>query len=458
MDAALINQVLWGFGGALLGAVIFSAVGLVAGTSETATVGTSTLLVVFLGFPPIFIFTFCLAGLVAKHLIHSIPTALLGVPGDTLAVPLLEPCSTLRHFGLPHIALRKMISAGVIASFLSIPISVGFAMVLAPYAELVKAWSGPIFTVVTIGLSYSSAGRWGSIFLILPFAFFVQALNRVAIAQTGHGVMICVFLGMAMGPLFVDLLAVLSPVTRGRAYTSEPKTFWIAPDLKTWSGYFPNPFKILTRKQLLYTLYTTVFSAVTFASSSVGITVLTGEIVQARVKSFYEKLTTSVAIMNAATEATYLCEILIPLVAFGLPLSAVAMGAGFALFNAPPIFTSSPVVHNLHNLLTPIQFLWGGLLAVSVAAVIAYPLAMNYARKASVWAMRNISQESLLAMFSGLLVVLSYFEADGLGVVMAVLVGLISGIMSKYFGFNLGAQYMAYFAAPWIVLQLIGMK
>jgi hypothetical protein len=331
-------------------------------------------------------------------------------------------------------------------------------MVLAPYADVVKTWSGPIFTVVAVGLSYSSAGRWGSILLIIPFAFFVQALNKVAVVQTGHGVMICIFLGMAMGPLFVDILAVLSPVTRKRAYTGTPKTFWIAPDLKTWSGYFPNPIRILTRKQLWYTLYTTVFSAVTFASSSVGITVLTGEIVQARMKSFYEKLTTSVAVMNAASEGTYLCEILIPLVAFGLPLSAVAMGAGFALFNAPPVFTSSPVVHNLHNLLTPVQFLWSGLLAVAVASVISYPLAMNYARKASVWAMRKISQEALLSMFAGLLVVLSYFEADGLGVVMAMLMGLISGILSKYFGFNLGAQYMIYFAAPWIVTNLIGMK
>lgn len=458
METTLMQQIMWGLGGALLGALIFSAVGLIAGTSETATVGTSTLLVVYLGFPAVFIFTFCIGGLVAKHLIHSIPTALLGVPGDTLAVPLLEPCSALRRLGLPHIALRKMISAGIIASFMSIPISVGFAMILAPYAEIVKAWSGPIFAVVAVGLAYSSAGKWGSILLIIPFAFLVQVLNKVAVVVTGHGVMICIFLGMAMGPLFVDLLAALSPVTRNRVYTTSPKAFWLAPDLKTWSGYFPNPFKILSKKQILYTFYTTVFSAVTFASSAVGVTVLTGEIVQARFKSYYEKLSTAVAVMNAATEGTYLCEILIPLVAFGLPLSSVAAGAAFPLFNAPPVFFSSPYVHNLHNLMTPGQFLWYGLLSVAMAAVIAYPIAMNYARTASVWAMKNISQEALLSMFSGLLVVLCYFEAQGLGVVMAILVGIISGILGKYFGFNLGVQYMAYFAAPWMVLQLFGMK
>ena len=57
METTLMQQIMWGLGGALLGALIFSAVGLIAGTSETATVGTSTLLVVYLGFPAVFIFT-----------------------------------------------------------------------------------------------------------------------------------------------------------------------------------------------------------------------------------------------------------------------------------------------------------------------------------------------------------------------------------------------------------------
>ncbi|MEN6412261.1 MAG: tripartite tricarboxylate transporter permease [Veillonellales bacterium] len=458
METTLAYEILWGLGGALLGGIIFCAIGLIAGTSETATVAPATLLIIFLGFPPVAIFTFCLTAFVAKHIIHAIPTALLGVPGDTLAVPLLDPCSALRRLGLPHIGLQKMISAGVIASFISIPVSVGFAMILAPYGEIVKAWAGPIFTVVAVGLAYSSAGKWSSICMIIPFAFFSQILNKAAIDVTGKGVVICIFLGMAMGPMFVDVLTALSPLSKHKAATQSPKQFWLAPDLKTWSGYFPSPLKILSRKQQLYTLYTVLFSVVTFASSAVGITVLVGEVVQSRVKSFYEKLTTAVAVMNAATEGTYLAEILVPLVAFGIPLSSVAAGAAFPLFNAPPIFTSKPVVNNLHNLLTPMQFLWYGLLSVGVGSLISYPLAMNYARSASVWVMRNISQEALLTMFAGLFVVLCYFEAQGIGIAIAVLIGFFSGILNKYFGMNTGVQFMAYFAAPWIVLQLFGMK
>jgi putative tricarboxylic transport membrane protein len=458
METTLVYEILWGLGGALLGGIIFCAIGLIAGTSETATVAPATLLVIYLGFPPVAIFTFCITAFVAKHIIHSIPTALLGVPGDTLAVPLLDPCSALRRLGLPHIGLRKMISAGVIASFLSVPLSVIFAMILAPYGDIVKAWSGPIFTVVAVGLAYSSAGRWGSICMIIPFALFSQILNKIAIDVTGKGLVICIFLGIAMGPMFADVLTAVSPISKTRAEMDSPKKFWLAPDLKTWSGYFPNPLKILSKKQKLYTLYTVLFSVVTFASSAVGITVLVGEVVQSRVKSFYEKLTTGVVVMNAATEGTYLAEILVPLVAFGIPLSSVSAGAAFPLFNAPPIFTSKPIVNNLHNLLTPMQFLWYGLLSVSVGSLISYPLAMNYARSASVWVMRNISQESLLTMFAGLFVVLCYFEAEGIGIAMAILMGLFSGILNKCFGFNIGVQFMAYFAAPWILLQLFGMK
>lgn len=455
MEADILFQIAWGLGGALLGAIIFVGVGLIAGTTETATIAPATLLLVFIGVPPVAVFTFCMAAVVAKHLIHTIPTALLGVPGDTLAVPMIEPCSILRRLGLPHIALQKMISAGVLGAFISVPISIGFALVLAPFGDVVKVWAGAIFTIVAVGVGYTSPGKWASIALIIPFTFFVQGLNKMAIAATGGSVVICVFLGIAMGPLFADLLAALSPISRSRVAVDSPKTFWLAPDLKTWSGYFPNPLKILSRKQKLYTFYAAIFSAITFTASAVGMTIIVGEVVRSKIKSFYEKVITSVSVMNSATESTYMAEILIPLVAFGLPLSSVAMGAAFPLFNAPPMMTPQ---HNLHHMMTTAQFFWYALLAVAIASIIAYPLAMNYARPASVWVMRNISQEAVLTMFAGLTVVLSYFEAQGAGIVITILMGIFSGVLNKYFGFNVGVQFMSYFAAPWIIMQLFAFK
>ena len=49
-------------------------------------------------------------------------------------------------------------------------------------------------------------------------------------------------------------------------------------------------------------------------------TVLLGEVVGSRVKHAYHRLTTVLTARNGVTEATYIAEALIPLIAFGLPL------------------------------------------------------------------------------------------------------------------------------------------
>jgi putative tricarboxylic transport membrane protein len=215
---------------------------------------------------------------------------------------------------------------------------------------------------------------------------------------------------------------------------------------------------MLSRKQKFIRWAAAGISALTFTFSPVGMTIMIGELVQSKIKSLYEKLTTSVAVMNGTTESTYLAEIIIPLVAFGIPLSPISMGVGFALFNAPPVFTIKPIMHNVHTLMTPLQVFGYGMMAVLIASLISYPLSMNYARKASAWVMRKISQEAILTMFAGLIIVLSYYEAAWVGVIIAITVGILGGIFSKYFGINIGVQFMTYYAAPWIVFKLFGLK
>src|SRR4051812_39101298 len=119
MAGTLPHDMIWALAAAVLGGVLFAAIGLISGTSESATIAPATLLVVLLGFPPAACFAFCIAAIVSKHIVHAAPTALLGIPGDTMAVPMLEPCAVLCQLGVPHIALQKMISGGVIASVVS---------------------------------------------------------------------------------------------------------------------------------------------------------------------------------------------------------------------------------------------------------------------------------------------------------------------------------------------------
>jgi putative tricarboxylic transport membrane protein len=113
MENLLVDILVAGVMG-LIGAVLFAAIGLVSGTDETTTIAPLTLLVILLGTPPVGVFTFFLAAAVAKHMTHAISTALLGIPGDTMAMPLLQQATFLRNLGVPHIALRKMISGAII--------------------------------------------------------------------------------------------------------------------------------------------------------------------------------------------------------------------------------------------------------------------------------------------------------------------------------------------------------
>src|SRR5699024_7150322 len=120
---------------ALIAAIVFSLLGLISGTDETAVMVPLTLIVVLLGAPPVAVFTFFMAAMMSKHLTHAIPTALMGIPGDTMATPMMEHAGFLRRLGMPHIALRKMISGGVIGAFIALPLALIFAWILSRSEE-----------------------------------------------------------------------------------------------------------------------------------------------------------------------------------------------------------------------------------------------------------------------------------------------------------------------------------
>ncbi|WP_186130055.1 tripartite tricarboxylate transporter permease [Burkholderia gladioli] len=429
----------------LLGAIAFAAIGLVSGTDETTTIAPLTLLVALLGVPPAGVFTFFLAGAVAKHMTHAIPTALLGIPGDTMAAPLLQQATALRALGVPHIALRKMISGAIVA----VPLAVLFAVLLAPFGGAIAKAAPWVFLAAACVIAYASAGRWACVLLLVPFVLLIVALQTLT-GKYGVKLSVSYFLGIAIGPLIADLFAILSPPARRAMRREGLATFSLAPDLKGWRGWFPNPLRILDRSQAGWTLGTAALSSATFVFSPVAMTVVAGEIVGARVKHAYPRLTTVIAARNGVTEATYIAEALIPLIAFGLPLSPVAAGPAAPLFNAPPRFfvdAAGGQVHNLHTLMSAWAFLGYGLLAVLLAALIAYPLAMNYAHRAASFVARKLSHEAIIATFSGLIVVIGVWEGGLAGLAVILTVGLVGGVLSRLFGFNTGVQFMGYYAA-----------
>ncbi|MFS0646241.1 tripartite tricarboxylate transporter permease [Siminovitchia sp. 179-K 8D1 HS] len=440
---------------ALLGAVIFTIIGLISGTDETAIMVPITLLIILLGTPPEGVFAFFMAAVLAKHLTHAVPTALMGIPGDTMAVPLIDHATTLRRMGMPHIALRKMITGGIMGAFIALPTAILLGKFLGQFADFFKESSGLIFTIAAFLIAYFSRGKWASVIVIIPFAFFIKSLDTFSFSIVDKHLTITFFLGIAIGPMFSNILAAASTVARKEIIRKKPNTYNLAPETKSWKGYFPNPFTILTRKQTIFTSIATFISSLTFVFSPVGMTALMGEIVGSRTKGAYKQATTSLTVMNGVTESTYIAEAIIPLVAFGIPLSPVALGPASPLFNAPPVYSVDPI-HNLHTFLTSWDFFIFGLIGITVSALIAYPFAMNYARKASVLVLKFVSQEAIIAMFIGLACLLAYYEAQLLGIILTFTVATVGGLLNRILGVGAGVQFMVFYASSWIMLTLFG--
>ncbi|MGG4774151.1 tripartite tricarboxylate transporter permease [Paenalcaligenes sp. Me52] len=454
-----IEQFLYAFAFGLAGAVLFSAIGLISGTDETTTLAPLTLLVILLGAPPVGVFTFWMSAAIAKHMTHAIPTALLGIPGDTLATPLVSDANAMRQLGAPHIALRKMISGAIISAFIAVPSAMLFASLLAPFGGTITKFAPWIFAFAAILITWFSPGKIASTMLLIPFVCLIIALQSFT-AKFDVKLSVSYFLGIAIGPLIADLFTVFSPQGKKHMRRDRVNQLSIAPELKSWDGYFPSPFKVLDKQQIKWTGITSVISSATFVFSPVAMTVALGEFVASRFKQIYQRLTTSLAVKNGVTESTYIAEALIPLVAFGLPLSPVAAGPAAPLFNAPPVYTvggDGVEPFNLHNLLSQWEFLGYGMLSVLIAAIVAYPFAMNYARRAALFVSKRISHEAIIATFVGLIVVISLWEGGILGLLVILTMGLVGGMLSRHFGFNTGCQFMGYYMAILTVPALLAL-
>ena len=50
------------------------------------------------------------------------------------------------------------------------------------------------------------------------------------------------------------MFTVIAPQGRAKMMRDKVRTFSLAPDVKGWSGYFPNPLKVMDRIQTRWTL------------------------------------------------------------------------------------------------------------------------------------------------------------------------------------------------------------
>jgi hypothetical protein len=158
---------------------------------------------------------------------------------------------------------------------------------------------------VAVIIAYFSRGRWAAVAGLVPMVMIIAALQAFVTPLPGSALSISFFLGIAIGPLVADLFSIASPVARDSMRQHTRRTFFLAPDVKGWKGYFPNPFKVLDRRQAASTAAAAGVSSLTFVVSPVAMTVMLGEVVGARARHAYHRLTSMMAVKNGVTESTW---------------------------------------------------------------------------------------------------------------------------------------------------------
>ncbi|MBO0961401.1 tripartite tricarboxylate transporter permease [Neobacillus sp. MM2021_6] len=451
MDSVLIFQMVVA---ALLAAAAYTVIGIAPGTDETATIAPVTLVLVLSGLPPAVILSFFISAIVASKLTDSIPVAVAGIPGGVMATPAVEHAMILKKFGMSDVSIRKMASGSVIGTIVAVPVSLLLANALIPVADVIKEYANPLFFIGAIFLALMCKNRWIALASIVPFALLIQGLRYlywgVGVVPEGTNVFVSFFLGITIGPIILTLFELLNKQKRESLERFDKKTIMINKASRTKG--FPNPFTILSKRELGMSALSSLIGSITFIMSPVGMTIFLGEMFSSREKDPVKKASLAISCMEALANATYIAGTLIPLIALGIPLSPMAIGPANALFNAPPRFT---LEHNMHHLLSSSAFVWATLIGAGIAVGITYFITIKYSQQICAFVFRRIPHEAILGLFFSLVLLLAFMDAGWINIGGVILIGLVAGVLHRW-GINYGVQFMVLYSAPWIITNIVG--
>ncbi|MBL4935884.1 tripartite tricarboxylate transporter permease [Clostridium sp. YIM B02515] len=451
MDIVLILQMILA---AVIAAVMYTIIGAAPGADETATIAPVTLVLVLSGVKPVIILAFFISAIVASKLIDAVPVSIAGIPAGVMSTPMVEHAMVLKKNGLTDTSIRKIASGAIIGTIVSIPVSLFLARALVPFSAVIKQYGDPVFFIGAILLALMSKNKWISLAAILPFALLIQGLRYmywgIGVVPKGTNVFTSFFLAITIGPVILTLFELLNKDKRDNMKRFDKKEI----NLKKTEEIkkFPNPFKILTKKEVGYSALASLIGSVTFILSPVGLTTFLGELFSSRTKDPVEKASLAVSTMEALAQATYFSGTLIPLVALGIPLSPMSIGPANPLFNAPPVFT---LQHNMHHILTNSDFVWATIIGAAVAATFTYFITVKYSRQICAFVFKRIPHEALLGLFFSLVLLLAFMDAGWINIAGVLLLGIVAGTLYRL-GVNYGVLFMILYSAPWIIKTIAG--
>lgn len=446
MTTAIIIQMIIA---AVVGAILYTLIGVAPGTDETAVLAPVTIALVLAGVSPYVILAFFMSSIVAKKLTDSIPVAVAGIPGGVMAAPMVEHAMVLKRHGVPDISIRKMASGSVIGTFVSIPASLLIAYLILPYADTISEYSGQIFFAGAIFLALMAQNKILSLIVIIPFAILIQGLRHLywglEVIPDGTNVFISFFLGITIGPIVITLVDLLNKNIRKQSAKRGDNEI----DIKRSDNIkgFPNPFKILSGKESGTAAVGSLLGSITFFLTPVGMTVFLGEVLTRHIKDPVKRASRAISTMDGLTNASYISGTLVPLIAIGLPLSPMAIGPAAGLFNAPPVFTPE---NNIHHLLSMSEIMIATIIGAAVALLVTFYVTIKYSSQICAFVFKYIPHEALIGLFAGLVVMLAYMDAGWINIGGTFLIAVVSGFLFRH-GVNYGVMFMILYAAPWIM-------
>lgn len=443
MDLILLAEMI---AAAVAAALLYTIIGIIPGTDETAVLVPVTLILVLAGVQPVVVLCFFISAVIANNLMDAVPAAIVGIPGGVMASPLVDHAQLLKRKGMADRSLRKMAAGSLIGVLVSVPVSLLLARSLIPLAEAIKAYANPLFFAGAVLLALLSKNKLLALASILPFTLLIEGLRYlywgIGIVPRGTTVFISFFLGITIGPVILTLFELLN---KERLTCDQPRRITLQKVPFEWKSL--NPFQALKKQEWVTSAGASLISCFTFILSPVGMTTLLGELFSKRTQDPVERSVLAITTMNALANATYLSGTLIPLIALGIPLSPVAIGPAHALFDAPPVFTTT---HNMHHILSQTDFILATVIGAGVALVVTYTLAIKYAQSICAFVFKRIPHEAILGLFCAFVLLLAYMDAGWMNIGGVMLIGLVSGLLHRW-GVGYGILFMVLYAAPWLV-------
>src|SRR5699024_10101683 len=183
-----------------LGAVLlYTIIGFIPGTDETAVLMPISLAFILSGAHPMVVLSFFMAAVITLNLTNLMPTALVGLPGGVMSSPMIPHAIYLKNRGLSAVTVKKMASGALVGILVSVLICLIVANLLIPFASIIHPYAPLLFVIGAVFLALIGKNKVLSLLSILPLSILFMSLRHLywgtGVVEAGKNITTSFFLG-----------------------------------------------------------------------------------------------------------------------------------------------------------------------------------------------------------------------------------------------------------------------